>query len=207
MPDEVSRGAKVSGQGSAGRRVVGLVAGAMVLMSLASCGGAVSQGAGDSPTGIPLNLAACTPGPAGSPVPGGLPDITLDCLGHGPAVRVGSLRGPAVLNMWASWCAPCQQETPALQSAHEAQGARIRFLGVDTRDDSGAALGFLRAERVTYAQLSDPSGTLAASLGTPGLPTTVAIDATGKIVWRKAGQLHAADLRAAISAVAEKGSP
>lgn len=163
--------------------------------------------AGTSPAtaGVPPDLAPCAVSRAGMPIPGGLPDVTLGCLGHGPTVRLATIRGPAVINVWASWCAPCQQEMPSLQRAHREQGGRIHFIGVNTRDLRGSALGFLGAEHVSYEQLFDPQATLAARLAAPGLPMTVAIDTSGRIVWRKAGQLHAGDLPAAMRAATGGG--
>lgn len=190
------------------RRAPMLCACGLLLAAVEACGSASSPDVAfsDPSAAVPAQLAPCTPLAGAATVRASLPDVTLECLGHGPSVHLGSLRGPAVINLWASWCAPCQQETPMLQRAHQNRGTQVRFLGVDTRDLRGAALGFLRAKHVSYQQLSDQQGTLAASLHAPGLPMTVGIDGTGRVVWRKAGQLTASDLRAVLGAVTA-GSP
>ncbi|MGH3629223.1 MAG: TlpA family protein disulfide reductase [Sciscionella sp.] len=189
------------------RRAACLLACCLAVAVLCSCGSSGATAAGDSSPAVPAGLAACTPAGGGRAVAGGLPDLTLTCLGHGPGVRLAALRGPALINLWASWCAPCGQETPMLQHAYRGHGTRVRFFGIDTRDLRGAALGFLRAKHVTYQQLSDKQGTLAAALHAPGLPVTVAIDTGGKIVWHKAGQLTSNDLLAALRAATGGVSP
>ena len=87
-------------------------------------------------------LEPCPPS-SGAPASGGLPDVTLPCLGDGPAVHLAGLRGtPSVVNLWGSWCGPCQKETPYLARAHARLGKAVRFLGVDTADDPDSALDF-----------------------------------------------------------------
>lgn len=121
------------------------------------------------------------------------PSITLPCLGSAGTVRLAGLRN-TVVNVWASWCQPCREEMPLLQAAHRRWGASIRVLGVDSRDEPAAAADFLAATGVTYAQAVDTAGELPGRLGSPGLPVTVAVDASGAIVFRHAGKLAASDL-------------
>lgn len=134
----------------------------------------------------------------------GLPDLRVACLGSGPAVDVARLAGPAVVNLWASWCYPCQREMPLLQRAAERNRGRVQIVGVNTNDQVVAARSFVAKVGARYEQLSDPTGRLAQALAAPGLPYTVAIDASGAIVWHKAGVMAAADVSAAVRA-AERG--
>jgi cytochrome c biogenesis protein CcmG/thiol:disulfide interchange protein DsbE len=54
-------------------------------------------------------------------------------LSAGPTVDPARLGGsPVLVNLWASWCVPCQQEMPALQRAYARYGRQVRFVGVDT---------------------------------------------------------------------------
>jgi thiol-disulfide isomerase/thioredoxin len=135
-----------------------------------------------------------------APQSGGLPHVSLSCLGSGTKVDTQRLRGPAVVNLWASWCEPCQQEMPLLQQAAARQGTAVQIIGVNTNDSVPPALAFLRRTGATYPQLSDPTGKLAIALRSPGLPVTVAVDSAGHVVWRKVGLMVADDVAAAVRA-------
>ncbi len=117
-------------------------------------------------------------------VDGGLPDVTLACLGGGSDVRLAGLRGrPHVVNLWASWCGPCKHELPALQDAHEQLGDAVGFVGVDYADpDPDAALELAADAGVTYPLVVDPDESVRKTLGVIGLPQTVFVDADGRVV-------------------------
>jgi cytochrome c biogenesis protein CcmG/thiol:disulfide interchange protein DsbE len=117
----------------------------------------------------------------------------------GHTISPADFRGrPLVVNFWASWCIPCRTEMPLLQRVHRAVGGQVQFLGIDSNDTSGAAVGFLDQVHVTYSVASDDGGSVATAYGLFGLPTTVFISPSGKIVGRIIGQLHGDTLRNAI---------
>ena len=117
-------------------------------------------------------------------------DVDLPCLTAGPAVNPAGLGGrPVVVNLWATWCEPCRTEMPILQAAHDRYGARVQFLGVNTKDRPEWAAEFLQEVKVTYPQVVDSDGTLLNSLRLPGLPVTVVVDARGGIAGRQIGQI------------------
>ena len=88
---------------------------------------------------------------------GGLPAVTLPCLGGGSDVDLSTLRGPMVVNLWASWCGPCRTEMPILQGFAEEYDGRVAVLGVDYQDvQPEAALELARDSGVTYPLLADP---------------------------------------------------
>jgi thiol-disulfide isomerase/thioredoxin len=112
-------------------------------------------------------IEACEAG-AAEPVDGGLPDVTLPCLGGGEDVDLGSLRGPLVVNLWASWCGPCVQEMPQLAAFYDAYGDRVPVIGVDYQDpQTGAAFDLAKRSGVTYPLLADPQGDLQAKAPFP----------------------------------------
>jgi len=142
-------------------------------------------------------LAACP----GTGLASRLPVLALSCLGGGPVVNPARLGGsPVLVNLWASWCVPCQQEMPALQRAYALHGRRVRFLGVDTEDEADSARDFLAAAGVHYPQVNDDRGDLLHRLGGTGLPVTIVLDAAGKIVYSHRGQLREPDLADALAA-------
>ncbi len=87
-------------------------------------------------------------------------------------ILVGLRGKPVVVNLWASWCGPCESEAPLLERAWAADNGRTTFLGVDTKDGATAAARFIGRHGLNYPNVSDPSGEVARALGSRGLPTT-----------------------------------
>lgn len=115
----------------------------------------------------------------------GLPDLTLTCLGDGPPVRLAGLRGrPLVVNVWASWCGPCQAELPMMGSFYRSNKAQIDFLGIDLADDRIAALAMARRTQMTFPSVQDPNSEIRAGLRVVGVPTTLFVRPDGVIAGR-----------------------
>ncbi|WP_067438649.1 TlpA family protein disulfide reductase [Nocardioides jensenii] len=133
-------------------------------------------------------VAACAPG-SGAHVDGGLPDVTLPCLGGGKDVNTSSLRGPMVVNLWAVWCGPCRRELPIYQQFFAKHGDRVPVLGVDFQDTQpGPALELAKDSGVTYPLLADPQSDLSLKDPLPNivaLPYLVLIDADGQVVEQR----------------------
>jgi len=189
-------------------RTAGVLVPVVVLGLLASgCGGGTVGQQRDDPAasvGTPgpgrlPKLDAC---PAAAPGPRAeLPAVRLRCLGPGPALALDRL--PArlyVINLWASWCLPCRLEAPRLRAAAAATRGHVQFLGIDSQDERGSALDFLAYVGVGYPQLADPNAGTLHRLGAPGLPVTLAVDADGRIVYRRIGEISTAQLAAAVHA-------
>jgi thiol-disulfide isomerase/thioredoxin len=129
---------------------------------------------------------------AATSAPGGMPSVTLPCLGGGRSVDAAGLRGPMVVNFWASWCDICRKEMPALASYANSQ-SKVKVFGIDYADPNpGGALQLARSSKVGYPLVADPGVQLdhASPLPhIPGLPITVFLDASGKVVHVEAGAL------------------
>jgi len=127
-------------------------------------------------------IEACEPGDADD---GGLPDLTLPCLGGGEDVDLSTLRGPLVVNLWASWCKPCRAEMPALAAFYQQYGDQVPVLGIDYSDtQTGPALELAKKSKVTYPLLADPGGDLSADDPVPvlrGVPYLLFLDADGDL--------------------------
>lgn len=133
-------------------------------------------------------IADCPASGKAAAVAGGLPDLTLDCLGGDTTVRLAALRGPMLINLWAQWCAPCRAEAAHL-SAFASTQKKVAVLGINYADpDPALAIEFAQLTAATYPQLADPKTTLKAPLGVVGIPYTLLIDADGRIVARHPGQ-------------------
>jgi cytochrome c biogenesis protein CcmG/thiol:disulfide interchange protein DsbE len=129
------------------------------------------------------------------------PEFNLASLTGGAPVNLHAVGAahhhPVILNFFASWCIPCEQETPLLArtSAHEqAKGSTIRFVGVDVNDPTGA-LAFVQRSGITYPVGVDPTAKMTSSrYGVYGLPQTFFIDATGTVIGHQEGAVSEAEL-------------
>lgn len=121
-------------------------------------------------------------------VGGGLPVLTLPCLGEGPDVVLSGLRGkPLLVNIWASWCPPCIAEMPLLAQAATDHADDLIVLGIDIQDRPAAALDLAAALDIGFASVVDPGFEIRAPLVIPGPPVTFFVDADGVIKGRQDG--------------------
>ncbi len=141
--------------------------------------GTAAPGAAGPGTAAP---GTTVPGTAGGDASTGaaLPDVTLPCFTGGRPVRLADLRGPAVLNLWGTWCGPCREELPAVQRLADRTAGRLRVAGVNTWDDRPAAASFAADKGVRMPTLYDRDKRLMAALGKVNLPVTVFVDAAGE---------------------------
>ncbi|MDP9387197.1 MAG: TlpA family protein disulfide reductase, partial [Actinomycetota bacterium] len=101
---------------------------------------------------------------------------------------------PAVVNFFASWCVPCRDELPVLEQAHRRHGDAVAFLGVDVADSRTAASELLERTGVTFPAGYDPDRRVAERYRLRGMPTTVFVDADGRVAGVAQGRLTAAEL-------------
>jgi cytochrome c biogenesis protein CcmG/thiol:disulfide interchange protein DsbE len=125
-----------------------------------------------------------------------LPQDALPPLqGPGPPRTIAAtLKGPALVNVFASWCAPCAEEAPQLMQL-KAQG--VPLVGVAYKDDPGNTLGFLdRRGNPFDIVLVDSSGDAGVDFGISGVPETFVVDGKGMIVAKHVGPMTDQDVTA-----------
>ena len=141
-------------------------------------------------------LAACESGPPEARVGKAAPEYVASTL-QGDSVALSSLRGKVVLlNLWATWCAPCRHETPFLQSLYEerrSQGLEIVGISMDNGDARDQVEEFVREFGVRYPILVDPQMRGMDSYQVLGLPATFLIDRDGILRWMRFGPVSADD--------------
>lgn len=115
------------------------------------------------------------------------PDLSGPTLDGG---RYTSAKKVTVLNVWASWCSPCRAEAPLLQD-FALKRTNIQFLGILTRDNLSSAQSFVKRFKITYPTLTDDAvlASFRNSLVPNAIPTTLILDAQGRVAARISGQV------------------
>jgi cytochrome c biogenesis protein CcmG/thiol:disulfide interchange protein DsbE len=133
-------------------------------------------------------------GTAASPVVGNpAPNVIVESYG-GHTVSLDSLQGePVVLNFWASWCAPCRQEAPALQQAARRLAGKVHFLGVDIQDSASSGAKVAAADGYPYP-MGPARGSVPPAYNVTAPPITFFVNAHGIVVGRFLGPLDDASL-------------
>ncbi|WP_018786590.1 TlpA disulfide reductase family protein [Micromonospora sp. CNB394] len=137
-------------------------------------------------TVAPAAASPTSPGKAVSPTLAGkageqLPDLTLNCFTGGTPVNLRDVKGPAVINVWASWCPPCRKELPAFQRLSDRADGRFQVIGVNSRDSRGGAQSIGEDFGVDFPMLLDQGDAFQRALERNAFPLTVLVDADGRI--------------------------
>jgi cytochrome c biogenesis protein CcmG/thiol:disulfide interchange protein DsbE len=149
---------------------------------------------------VAVSLAAGGgPSPAAKHRDPAAPDFTVAVLGSpGRHITLSNQYRdkPVIVNFWASWCDPCQRETPLLARWYKQQHGAVDLVGLDENDSAASALKFAEAKGVTYPLGSDPRVKVALAYGVQGagIPQTLFLDAGHRVVDHVYGALTVADL-------------
>lgn len=132
------------------------------------------------------------------------PDFLLPYVSpaeQGKTQRLSDLQGRVVvLDFWASWCAPCREQTPVLEQVAEAVGAeKLAVLGVGTSDDRASITRFLERAPHHYASVYDDEGMASSAYRVRGLPTLVVITADGTVSALTTGLVSERQLKSLVT--------
>ncbi len=168
------------------RALAGLLA---VAVAVAACGG---DGDG-APSGADEPVAGAQESSAER-----LPDVAVVPLAGGEAVSLADIDGPAVVNLWATWCAPCRAEIPDFEEVHDARADEVRFVGINIGEDGDRAAAFIDEVGATYDQFLDSEGFVVTELETTAMPVTIVLDNDSRVSLRHLGPMDQDDLNEAI---------
>jgi thiol-disulfide isomerase/thioredoxin len=138
---------------------------------------------------------------------GAPPDATFSSP-DGEETRLGDLGGPLLVNLWATWCAPCVKELPTLNvlAGKQAGVTKVLAISQDMGPQASVEAFLAKLNADDLEAYHDPKMGLSGALGAEVLPTTILYDAQGKEVWRYVGDLDWTGPEAA-KLLAEAGAP
>lgn len=148
------------------------------ILALTSCG-----------TTTPKNVAAgkivsCSVIPTDSTKTSG---TSLQCLDGNSKVLLESIKGPTVINVWASWCVPCRKEMPFLREL--AATGKVQIIGIDVEESNiESARKFVIEQGMTWPNLYDKDGSTKSSFGM-GVPVTWYLNRKGEVAYKHVGVL------------------
>ena len=117
------------------------------------------------------------------------PGFELPRVGEGPPVSLAALRGRVVLvNFWATWCKPCEDEMPAMERLYrELSGQRFELLAISVDDDAAEVEAFRERLRLSFPILLDANRDVSRAYQTFAFPESLLIDPEGRVVERYVG--------------------
>ena len=113
--------------------------------------------------------------------------IMLDCLDGTDGASINGIKGPAIINVWGSWCGPCKEEMPILRSFYEKAQGKLALIGVNVEEASiEDGRKFVKNNGITWPNLYDADGKSRAYFGM-GVPVTWFIAADGSVAYKHIG--------------------
>ena len=120
-------------------------------------------------------------------------NLTLECLDSSPGINIKAIKGPAIVNVWGSWCEPCKEELPYFSEFFQTMDPQIQLIGVDVEEkriEDGRM--FARTNGIKWPNLYDGEGITRKYFGM-GVPVTWFIGESGEVVHKKVGPVKSAD--------------
>jgi len=120
-------------------------------------------------------------------------EVSAECLDSSPGVNIAAIKGPAIINVWGSWCAPCKEELPYFFEYFQTKDPQIQLIGVDVEEkriEDGRM--FARTNGIMWPNLYDEDGSTRKYFGM-GVPVTWFIDGDGKVLFKKIGPIKSTE--------------
>ena len=120
-------------------------------------------------------------------------NISAECLDSSPGVNIAAIKGPAIINVWGSWCDPCKEELPYFFEYFQTKDPQIQLIGVDVEEkriEDGRM--FARTNGIMWPNLYDEDGSTRKYFGM-GVPVTWFIDGEGKVLFKKIGPIKSTE--------------
>lgn len=186
---------------------------AALALATVGCGAATTNNQSASQTtgaSGPSNSSGNTqPAPAtapasntSAPAPGHMaPSFSLPMLNGTQTVSLQDLlnkKEPILLNAWASWCPPCQMETPDLVKMSKQYQGKVQFIGIDMTTQENHlsdAVAFVKKYKIPYTVLKDPQGQFMNAYALQGFPTTFFVSPSGKIINVQFGMMTSTQMK------------
>lgn len=152
------------------------------LLALTSCG--------NSEPVITGEVVACN---HISLIPNPTQEVVAECLDSSPGINVAAIKGPAIVNVWGSWCEPCKEELPYFSEFYQTMDPQIQLIGVDVEEkkiEDGRM--FARTHGIMWPNLYDADGSTRKYFGM-GVPVTWFIDGDGKVLYKKIGPIKSTE--------------
>lgn len=120
-------------------------------------------------------------------------EVIAECLDSSPGVNIAAIKGPAIINVWGSWCGPCKEELPYFVEYFQTKDPQVQLIGVDVEEkriEDGRM--FARTNGIMWPNLYDQEGTTREYFGM-GVPVTWFIDGDGKLLYKKIGPIKSVE--------------
>ena len=120
-------------------------------------------------------------------------EVVAECLDSSPGVNIAAIKGPAIINVWGSWCEPCKEEIPYFAEYFQTKDPQIQLIGVDVEEkriEDGRM--FARTHGIMWPNLFDGDGSTRKYFGM-GVPVTWFIDSDGKVLYKKIGPIKSVE--------------
>jgi thiol-disulfide isomerase/thioredoxin len=120
----------------------------------------------------------------------GTDETLLDCLDQSDGAQIDALRGPVIVNVWGSWCAPCVDEIPRFVSFYEKAKDKVQLIGVNVEEANlQDAQEFVKNNGITWPNLYDSDGRSRQYFGL-GVPVTWFIAPNGDVLYKHIGVIN-----------------